>query len=102
MGGPRPALAFVSLPRGLVHIFKRRVPQSLLIVSPSLKRDLRYWVAWHQCHMMHTTTLLRQSLPMSLVAPGARRAAASSMPVWYASLHRKLVQHYPTKDTLRK
>ena len=27
-------------------------------------RELRYRVAWHQYHMMHATTLLRQSLPI--------------------------------------
>ena len=52
--------------------------------------------------MMHATTLLRQSLPMPPMAPGTRRWATSSTPVWYTSLCRKVVQQHPTEDTLHK
>ena len=64
------------------------------------KRDLRYRVAWHQYHMIHATTLLRQSLTMPPPAPGARRTATASTPVWYMLLRRKAIQQHPTDDTL--
>ena len=80
------------------HISKLRIPQSLVDSDPSLqKRDLRYRVAWHQ----YATTLRRQSLTMHPTAPGTRRSATASTPVWYTSLRQKAIQQHPADDTLR-
>ena len=62
----------------------------------------RYRVAWHQYHMMHATTLLRQSLPMHPRTDGIRSNADSrSTPVWYTKLRRRVVSLNPDNTTLR-
>ena len=89
-------------PYDMNHISRLRVPQSLVDSVPSPQtRDLRYRVAWHQYHMIHATTLLRQSLTMPPNAPGTRKIATASTPIWYMLLRRKAILQHPKDDTLR-
>ena len=85
------------------HISKLRIPQSFIDTVPREKlRELRYRVAWHQYHMMHATTLLRQSLPMPPRTDGSRSNADNrSTPVWYTKLRRRVVSLNPDNTTLR-
>ena len=81
----------------------RRIPQSFIDTVPRERLlELRYRVAWHQYHMMHATTLLRQSLPMPPRTDGIRSNADSrSTPIWYTKLRRRVVSLNPDDTTLR-
>ena len=88
-------------PEDLTHISKLHIPWSLVDSIPlPLRKDLPYHAAWHQYHMMHTRSLLRQSLPMPPIIPGAHRGKTTSTPVWYTSLCRKAVHKHPADDVL--
>ena len=85
-------------PEDLDHISKLRVPQSFIDTVPREKlREVRYRVEWHPYHMMHATTLLRQSLPMPPRTHGIRSNADSrGTPLWYTKLRRPVVYLNPT------
>ena len=90
-------------PEDLDHISKLRIPQSFIDTVPRERlHELRYRVAWHQYHMMHATTLLRQSLPMPPCTDGiCSNADIRSTPIWYTKLRRRVVSLNPDNTTLR-
>ena len=92
-----------ALPEDLDHISKLRILQSFIDIVPRERlRELRYRVAWHQYHMMHATTLLRQSLPMRPRIDGTRSNVDSrSTPIWYTKLRRRVVFLNPDDAMLR-
>ena len=92
-----------ALPEDMDHISKLRIPQSFIDTVPRERlRKLRYRVAWHQYHMMHATTLLRQSLPMPPRSDGTRSNVDSrSTPIWYTKLRRRVVFLNPDDAMLR-
>ena len=88
-------------PEDLDHISKLRIQQSFIDTVPWERvRELRYRVAWQPYHMMHATTLLRQSLPMP-PRTDSIRLNADSTPIWYTKLRRRVVSLNPDDTTLR-
>ena len=78
------------------------MPQSLIDIVPREQSGgLRFWVAWHQYHMMHATVLLPQSLPMPpCQGPRRLQCASHNKPTWYTKLRRRVVPPNPSEVSL--